>query len=275
MSIVVPVHSGIGRLREFMDALAAQAPAEPVEVLLVDEADSGYISESAQQLCSDYAPLFDSTVVKLAGAIEPGAETTSRHTAFARQVGAALSRAEHVLFLSPAYELGAGCLDQHLWLKGQGFEVVLGPVLPAVQSEINGVLARQRAWRRHMSAVQSSPAWWKFFSFSNASISRALFHSVGGLDSALQFSRLYEKNFAYRLGKAGARFWHTIRACVTSAEPEPSASSLTLEAKEKQAWLPMEVLFRKYLDDSIIEAYSFLWDTPPEPPATAVSKWGI
>jgi hypothetical protein len=52
--------------------------------------------------------------------------------------------------------------------------------------------------------------------------------------------------------------WHTLRSSVVHLDPEGSGAGETSDERLLSYRLHMEVLFRKYLNAEIIEAFEFL-----------------
>jgi glycosyltransferase involved in cell wall biosynthesis len=244
-------------LPAFLESINRQEAAGSFEIVLVDDGSSDGSVDVARELCSQLGPRIDVLFISLARSLPYRQETFTFRAGAARQRGVELARGEQILFLDPDQEARSDCVAQHRWWNKRGFDVVIGD--RAYNSD--GAYDPESIYRARMSRRSLSDCrdWWLAFYTGNSSVSRAALDAAGGFDESLQYWGLDDTDLGYRLALAGATFWYTLRACVTHVDKVESGGGASREARERSCWLLMEVLFRKYLDVEILDAYRYLW----------------
>jgi GT2 family glycosyltransferase len=116
------------------------------------------------------------------------------------------------------------------------------------------------SWSRLRSdALSAQPHWWLSVFTGNSSVARNTLQRVGGFDPTFQYWGLDDTDLAYRLFRAGVSVWHTPRAAVYDLAPSRSGGGKTHSERMDSFRLHMEVLYRKYLDLGILNAFRFAW----------------
>jgi glycosyltransferase involved in cell wall biosynthesis len=255
LSVVSAVYNGAHSLRHFLDSLLSQELGinDPFEVIIVDDGSPDRSGEVARALLQSRPRLAAHVrVVRRRRTVpyEPGSFTFSAGAA--RQVGVRLAVGERVLFLDADQIIEPGCLAEHLWYGDRGLDVVIGD-RRSTELDVGS------AWDRLRSdALTAESDWWLTFFTGNSSVDSRLLSRVGGFDSRLQYWGLDDTDLGYRLFRAGASFWHTPRARVLDLSPELSGGGWDPEERSASYRLHMEVLYRKYLDPRILDAFKFL-----------------
>lgn len=257
LSIVSSIHNRRSQLPAFLESINRQGAAGSFEIVLVDDGSSDGSLDVARKLCSQLEPRIDVLLISLERPLPYRQETFTFRAGAARQRGVELARGEQILFLDPDQEARADCVAQHRWWNKRGFDVVIGDRAYAS----NGAYDPESIYRARMRrrALYDCRDWWLAFYTGNSSVSRAALDAAGGFDESLQYWGLDDTDLGYRLALAGATFWYTLRACVTHVDKVESGGGSSREARERSCWLLMEVLFRKYLDVEILDAYRYLW----------------
>jgi GT2 family glycosyltransferase len=260
LSILAPVYNRERELPSFFGSLALCRSSERIEIIVVDDGSSDGSRRVLQDLCARLPLAIDYRILALRReGVHLQGEFTFR-AGVARQEALGMARGTRIVFVDPDQELDAECLEQHLRWGRRGFDVVLGVRhYRDTTDRLDRALRRHQSRARHLGAFQSYRRWWSSFFTGNASVSRSAIDRVGGFDVTLQCWGVEDIDLGYRLQRAGATFWQTPRALVTHL-PTPSAGGDRVASRERNTWLAMEVLYRKYLDRAILEAYRFLWD---------------
>jgi hypothetical protein len=257
LSIVSAVYNREAALPRFIRSVQEQDFDEPFELVLVDDGSTDNSLTVAQRLCLELDPRIDVTMVTRERLAPYRQGTFSFRAGGARQCGLELAAGEQMLFVDPDQELAPDCVSQHRWWNKNGFEVVVGDRLYRFNGSYDPESIHWLRLRRR--ALQSYSKCWLSFYTGNSSVSRTLLDAAGGFDESLQYWGLDDTDLGYRLARAGASFWHTPRATVTHLDGYKSCGGTSAEERGKACLFIMNVMFRKYLDESILDSFRHFW----------------
>lgn len=258
VALISPVYGQRDLLGSFLASIAAQRVEFPFEVVLVDDGHPDFNGEAITSVVREFRDL-QYRVLSLDRSVPYVPGTFTFRAGVARQAGVQATTAPVLLFVDPDQTLQPGCLAEHLHWQERGFDVVLGD---RTQSELPGTAAYSSAvlqWQSTRLRALHGSTWWTSFYTGNVAVSRDAFDRAGGFDPSLQYWGLDDTDLGYRLFKTGARLWHTPRAGVIHG-PTPSGGGVSRNEQMRSFRLHMEVLYRKYLDESILDAHRFAWE---------------
>jgi glycosyltransferase involved in cell wall biosynthesis len=258
LSIVSAAYNRAAELPAFIQSVGRQKAPFPFELILVDDGSGDQSLEVATRLCRELSPRVDITLLSLRRSLPYRHGTFTFRAGAARQCGVEVARGERILFLDPDEELGEDCVAQHDHWGNLGFDVVIGTRLDRPLG-LDGIWSRQRQRLRHRQPLFSHTHWWRRFFTGNASVRRAALDAAGGFDESLQYWGLDDTDLGYRLARVGASAWHTQRAEVTHLHECGSGGGRLPQERLRGSWIHMEVMFRKYLDEAILDAFKPLW----------------
>jgi len=253
LSVVTPVYNCERLLEPFLQSLFSQETDEEVEIVVVDDGSTdqsiGKLMQAVAQ-CDIRARL---SLLRRKRKIPYQPQTFTFSAGLAREIGWRQSRGARILFLDPDQIVEPGCIQEHLDWGGRGRDVVIGDR----RTDRLDVLTSWSCLRA--SALSGQQDWWLSFFTGNASVGRRLLEDAGGFDCTFQYWGLDDTDLAYRLYRLGSSVWHTPRALVTDLAPNSSGGGRTREERAESYRLHMEVLYRKYLDAEILDAFRFVW----------------
>jgi glycosyltransferase involved in cell wall biosynthesis len=253
LSIVTPIYNCEQYVDQFLPSLLNQELHHPIEIILVDDGSTDSTVAKLLQFLTHSALGTHVLLLRRNRRIpyQPGTFTFS--AGLAREVGLRQSVGDRVLFLDPDQIVEPGCIQEHYDWGTR----LRGTVVGDRRTDAPDVLT---TWSRLRStALSSQPDWWLSFFTGNASVDRDLLERAGGFDPALQYWGLDDTDLGYRLFRLGSSVWHTPRAIVSDLAPERSGGGRTREERLDNYRLHMEVLYRKYLDPEILDAFRFAW----------------
>jgi glycosyltransferase involved in cell wall biosynthesis len=257
LSLVTPVYNRSKELPEFLASIESQSVEEAFEIILIDDGSS----DDSPAILLDFAHRHRGrfhVVVVLRHRKTPYRSKTFTFTAGgARQSGVNISQGRLLLFLDPDQLIDKDCLQQHLYWWRAGFEVILGDRRDKNRLLLDGQWFYWASLRQ--KALNQNRNWWDSFYTGNVSIDRKVFMDVGGFDETLQYWGLDDTDLAYRLARKGVCMWHTPRALVYHLNHDSGGGNTRME-RYRAFRLHMEVLYRKYLDKRVLEAYSFIFN---------------
>jgi GT2 family glycosyltransferase/MoaA/NifB/PqqE/SkfB family radical SAM enzyme len=255
ISVVSAVHNSAAYLETFLSSISEQNGFSSAEIILVDDGSTDESVATAYRSLEAMRSMFDVCLISLERKRPYVHGTFSFGAGTAREVGVKHSMGRRVLFLDPDQAIEPDCLRIHEWAFGGIADVVIGDrkELGARESIEWKSLRRRSIANRH--------DWWLSFYTGNSSVSREVFELAGGFDETLQYWGLDDTDLGYRLCRAGATAIHTTRAVVNHLASASSGGGATSPERNKAFRLHMEVMYRKYLDKSILLAFNFLWDS--------------
>ena len=258
-SVIAAAYDCAGYIDRFLSSLNAQTCSESFEIVLADDGSTDGTFERACAAVSRFRCDVAVTVLRLARSRPYTAGSWNFRAGVARQMAVGHSSGPIVVFFDPDQEIHRDALAEHLWWQTRRFDVVIGERTysdPAVGQ------AATNHWRtlRH-AALTSDDSWWLTFFTGNSSVTRQLFDRVGGFDCRLQYWGLDDTDLAYRMAQTSPRFWQTPRASVTHLR-SVSGGGDTEAARLHASRIHMEVLYRKYLDPRILEAFDYARGAP-------------
>jgi GT2 family glycosyltransferase len=195
VSVVMPTHNRLGRLKEVIRGLEQQAyPLNDVEVIIVSDGSTDGTNNYLTNL---------QTQLRLRPVIQANAGPAA-----ARNSGIAQATGEIVLFLDDDVVPHPQLIAEHLRIHDeQPNSVVLGPMLnPHNFRLLPWVSWEQAMLKKQYDAMQRGlykPTARQFFT-GNTSLPRQLLEQAGGFDE--RFRRAEDLELAYRLDEHGARF---------------------------------------------------------------------
>jgi GT2 family glycosyltransferase len=252
-SIVIPVHGRAGLTRQCLDALLAERPATPFEVIVVDDASP------------------DDTAAVLSAYEDPvRVIARGRNGGFARACndGAAAARGEYLVFLNNDTVPVAGWLDALVAVADSGSKVaVVGSKLlfPNDTVQHAGVVVCQDGNPRHVYAgfpadhpAVSRPRRFQAVTAASMLVRRDAFERVDGYDAAFR-NCLEDTDLCMRLGLLG----YEIRYCPDSVVYHLESVSRGRRSKEiaantklfKERWegIAERDDLRTYIEDGLLQ----------------------
>jgi glycosyltransferase involved in cell wall biosynthesis/MoaA/NifB/PqqE/SkfB family radical SAM enzyme len=260
LSVIASTYNGRREAQTFLASIAPQLSVLGAELLVIDDGSTDGTFDAFVALAKRRPELRDITILRLERAVTYSRWTFTFRAGAARQAAVERARGERVLFLDPDQRVEPGCLEQHLVWGARGFDVVIGvrsaPTCPGADYRAQYVeRLRQR------EPLKATRYWWTEFFTGNSSVDREFLSAVGGFDTALQYWGLDDSDLGYRLQAGGGTAWRTPRAVVTSMANTTSGGGDSRAEKHANCWLHMEVLYRKYLDPEIVDAFEFLYSS--------------
>jgi GT2 family glycosyltransferase/pyruvate-formate lyase-activating enzyme len=258
-SVIAAAYDCDAYVDRFLSSLDAQTCSQPFEIVLVDDGSTDGTFERACAASSTLRSDLSVTVLRLARSIPYSAGSWNFRAGVARQVAADHSSAGVLVFFDPDQEIDRDALAEHLWWQARNFSVVIGE---RTYADAAAGQAATRNWHTlRRTALTADAAWWLAFFTGNSSVTRSLFDRAGGFDRRLQYWGLDDTDLAYRIARQHPRFWQTPRASVTHLGPS-SGGGETEIARLHASRIHMEVLYRKYLDPTILEAFEYACRAP-------------
>lgn len=252
ISVVSPMNNCSAFLPDFLNSLQSQAAGGVIEFVLVDDQSSDDSFSCAQSLLNRYFPRGQWSLLKTKRRRRYERGTFSFGAGLAREIGARRAVGHRLLFIDPDQTVQDGCVQEHIDWGARGFDVVIGDRVTT--SGDSGT-----AWARlRQESLDRNGHWWLSFFTGNSSVDRTVFEKAGGFDPSLQYWGLDDTDLAYRLFRHGATVWHTTRACVQHQNQSHSGGGETEAERMRSFRLHMEVLYRKYLQDDILDAFAFV-----------------
>ena len=248
LAIVAPVLNRERELPMFFRSIAAQRTDAPFHVVIADDGSEDDSLAVITKLAKAMPDHIGVCVVALERAEPYVPGTFTFGAGVARNAALAQVRSPRVLFVDPDQTLSDDCVEQHDRLAKLDFDVVLG-IRTYQESDPGAVQRVIRGSRRYLDTFQAHGRWWPSFFTGNASVAHDLLVEVGGFDETLQCWGLEDIDLAYRLERAGARFWHTPRAKVQHLIPRHRGSDrirlpLELDFRADREIRPAELLAR-------------------------------
>lgn len=215
VSVVVPTHDRVSRLRQVLAGLAAQDVEGPIEVIVVDD---GSTDGTSDFLSSGAAPL--PVVVCTQENRGPGA---------ARNRGVEVASGELVVFIDDDVVPDPGLVRAHVdaHLRHGHRTVVIGPMRNPPDHEMSPWVRWEQAMlEKQYDAMEAGhyDATARQFYTGNASVRREHLVAAGGFDPGLW--RAEDVELAYRLADAGLVFVY-----------EPAAVGLHYAERSFESWL--------------------------------------
>jgi GT2 family glycosyltransferase len=236
-SIISAGYNNARKVKSFVDSLAYQIGIQHAQLIYVDD---GSNDDFNPELVIDALDrdVWDVDVVVLGRTrcYVPG--TFSFRAGAARDIGVTRARSDVLIFIDPDQKVCADCVRQHL---------------DAIQCR-DVVIGARDAAAVHGEPFAGMQDWWLRFYTANASVRRQTFDRAGGFDATLQYWGLDDTDLGYRLHRTRASVGTCPRGIVTQLEKSDRMQPLFWENQR----LHMEVLYRKYLDESVLNAYEFL-----------------
>lgn len=192
VSVVIPALNAAATLPEQLAALAAQAYAGQVEVIVADNGSS----DGTQPLVAGWDAPPEVRLVDAANRRGPAA---------ARNLGAQHARGEVLAFCDADDVVGPGWLAAHVAALGQA-DLVAGAVVP-FRSARAGPVPRNPPRLLHFLPYASG---------SNMAVRRSTFAELGGFDESLLVGE--DVDFCWRAQLAGKRFTYQPGATVRKRE---------------------------------------------------------
>ena len=253
LSVVTPVYNCERFIESFSQSLFSQETDEEIEIVVVDDGSTDQSSGKLMGAMSQFEPRARLLLLRRKRKIPYRPQTFTFSAGLAREIGWRQSRGARILFLDPDQIVVPGCIQEHLDWGGRGRDVVIG-------DRRTGGLDVLTSWSRLRAAALSGQRdWWLSFFTGNASVIRHLLEEAGGFDCTLQYWGLDDTDLGYRLYRLGSSVWHTPRAVVMDLASTSSGGGRTPEERRESFRLHMEVLYRKYLDPEILDAFRFVW----------------
>jgi GT2 family glycosyltransferase len=250
-AVVSPILNRASLLPWFLASILPQLTGH-FELILVDDGSTDDSLRVAIEIVKNHPIKPNVTVLKCHRKTRYKKGAFTFGAGVARQAAVTTSIARKLAFIDPDQLVANDCLNEHNhWLE-HGLPVVLGD-----RREFDSDIVTE--WRSiRTQALSCRSNWWTSFCTANASVDRALFDAVGGFDTTLQYWGLDDTDLGYRLYAYGAQVWHTLRSSVVHLDPEGSGAGETSDERLLSYRLHMEVLYRKYLNGEIVEAFDFL-----------------
>jgi glycosyltransferase involved in cell wall biosynthesis len=196
LSVIIPTHNRLARLRQVLAALARQTyPREQFEVIVVSDGSSDGTDAYLQ---SGGTPLPVQAILQ-----------ANQGVAAARNAGIAAARHELLLFLDDDVVPAPALLEEHARLQqelGPG-AVVMGPMLTPPDKRLSAWVQWEQLMLGKQYAAMARgdwPATPRQFYTGNTSLRRQEILDAGGFDPA--FRRAEDVELAYRLAGRGATF---------------------------------------------------------------------
>lgn len=253
LSVVSPIFNREVELPSFLNSVMNQEFDERFELILVDDKSTDRSIRASLRTLSDFPARIHVRLLRTKRKNRYEKGTFSFGAGLAREIAVRQSEGKRILFLDPDQIVEQGCFKEHATWGGRGFDVVIGDRL-----ETDGDVSSQWQFLRTESLTAVAD-WWLSFFTGNSSVDRELLLRVGGFDPRLQYWGLDDTDLGYRLWKEGASVWHTRRARVIHIDPLGSGGGTNSVERTNSYRLHMEVLYRKYLEEEILSAFSFVW----------------
>jgi GT2 family glycosyltransferase len=253
LSVVSPIYNREVELPSFLNSVMNQDFDERFELILVDDKSTDRSIRAIVRTLPDFPARIHVRLLRTKRKNRYEKGTFSFGAGLAREIAVRQSVGKRILFLDPDQIVEQGCLKEHATWGGRGFEVVIGDRL-----ETDSDVSSQWQFLRTESLTAVAD-WWLSFFTGNSSVDRDLLLRVGGFDPRLQYWGLDDTDLGYRLWKEGASVWHTRRARVLHIDPLGSGGGTDSVERTNSYRLHMEVLYRKYLEEEILSAFSFVW----------------
>jgi len=253
LTILSPAYNLAATIDRFVSSVGEQAVSVPCELIVVDDGSTDATMDRCVAAAARLPAFMDVLVLHLPRRQPYRQGTFSFRAGLARQAGLQSARGERVLFVDADQSLASGCAQVHISL-GQYFDVVLGDrdyesATPAEVAHWLALSGRNVSGRRE---------WWTSFYTGNASVRREMLEAAGGFDETLQFWGLDDTDLGYRLARVGASVWHTRRARVMHFAGITSGGGATPQERRRAWGIHRDVLYRKYLDQRILDAFTFV-----------------
>lgn len=253
LTILSPAYNLASTVERFIASVGDQMVDVPCELILVNDGSSDATLERGVSAASHLPGSMDVLVLSIPRRQPYRHGTFSFRAGLARQAGLLSARGERVLFVDADQRLASGCAQVHVSF-GRYFDVVLGDRDYESFAPVEG-----SHWLelRHRN-VSGRREWWTSFYTGNTSVRTDMLVAAGGFDETLQFWGLDDTDLGYRLARAGASVWHTMRARVEHFAGITSGGGTTIEERRRAWAIHRDVLYRKYLDERILDAFTFL-----------------
>jgi glycosyltransferase involved in cell wall biosynthesis/MoaA/NifB/PqqE/SkfB family radical SAM enzyme len=253
LSVVTPIYNSVQYLPRFLSSLYNQETGSPIEVILVDDGSTDLSIERACEALAFNSRQWHTLLLRRRRGAPYRSGTFTFSAGLAREVGVRQTLGDRVLFLDPDQKVEPNCVEEHLQWGARTGGVVVGDRRMATPDVVT-------SWSRLRSdALSAQPHWWLSVFTGNSSVARNTLQRVGGFDPTFQYWGLDDTDLAYRLFRAGVSVWHTPRAAVYDLAPSRSGGGKTHSERMDSFRLHMEVLYRKYLDLGILNAFRFAW----------------
>jgi glycosyltransferase involved in cell wall biosynthesis/MoaA/NifB/PqqE/SkfB family radical SAM enzyme len=253
LTILSPAYNLASTVERFIASVGDQTVDVPCELIVVDDGSRDATIERCVAAASHLPASMDVLVLNLPRRQPYRHGTFSFRAGLARQAGLLSARGQRVLFVDADQRLASGCAQAHVAF-GRYFDVVLGDR----DHESNASVEGSHSLELRQRNVSGRREWWTSFYTGNASVRTDMLVAAGGFDETLQFWGLDDTDLGYRLARAGASVWHTMRARVEHFAGITSGGGTTIQER-RHAWgIHRDVLYRKYLDERILDAFTFL-----------------
>jgi glycosyltransferase involved in cell wall biosynthesis len=253
LSVVSPIHNREVELPDFVNSVLSQEIEEPFELILVDDRSTDESIRVVVQELRQCPKHIHVRALRTKRKNRYVKGTFSFGAGLAREIAVRQCGGKRILFLDPDQIVEPGCLKEHIVWGNRGFDVVIGE-----RTETGGDVSSQWQCLR-TEALTALSDWWLSFFTGNASVDRDVLLRAGSFDPRLQYWGLDDTDLGYRLWKAGASVWHTRRARVLHVDSAGSGGGTTAQDRSDSYRFHMEVLYRKYLEEEILSAFSFVW----------------
>lgn len=251
LSVISSFYNQKSTLSTFINSLENQK-FDPFELIIIDDGSTDDSVRLLSELLQGVS--FDFVLLTCDREQEYVKGTYSFRAGLARQLATQYSRAERLLFLDTDQLIDKMCLYEHDYYGSFGFDVIIGD-----RYEVDS-LSENKHWSElRTKALANEKYWWLSFYTGNSSVKRESFDLAGGFDKNLQYWGLDDTDLAYRISLITENFWHTPRSVSTHLS-NSSGGGNTEHERLKSNRFHMEVLFRKYLDFSLLDAFAFTWN---------------
>ena len=251
-SVVAAAYNCGEQITQFVRSVLSQDTAEPYEVIIIDDGSTDGCGAAAVATAPEAATSVSIRLVRRRRKRAYSHGSFTFGAGAARQIGIELAKGNRVVFLDADQLVYPECVREHASFGKRGFDVVIGDRI-----DPSGDVGT--AWDQlRNESLSDDPNWWLSFYTGNASVDTRILREVGGFDIRLQYWGLDDTDLGYRLFQAGASIWHTCRARVLDLAPDASGGGFDRSQRTASYRLHMEVLYRKYLDPGIIDAFRFV-----------------
>ncbi|MBD2081286.1 glycosyltransferase family A protein [Leptolyngbya sp. FACHB-17] len=227
ISVIIPTHNRLESLKRLLNALQNQSyPSEHTEVIVVaDGCEDGTID-----FLREYQSPF-----RLRYLEQPGQGAAS-----ARNQGASIASGKILLFLDDDIQPAQQLIEAHIYQHQQSQQVVIGYLVPKLQTETAFFHIRLRIWWEEKFQTLAEVG--HRFSYDdllsgNFSVAAELFHQVGGFDPTFKCREDYE--LGVRLIESGARFTFAPEALGYHCD-EVTNLTRSLQRKRNEAWADVQ-----------------------------------
>lgn len=253
ISIVTPIYNCERYVRRFLSSLFDQDVQNTIEVVLVDDGSTDSTVEKVLQVLTDRRSAWHTLLLRRKRKIPYRWGTFTFSAGLAREIGIREAVGDRVLFIDPDQTVQPGCIQEHLDWGTRTRGVVIGDRRMGAPDVLT-------SWSQlRVAALSAQEHWWLSFFTGNASVQRTSLKNAGGFDTTFQYWGLDDTDLGYRLFRLGSSVWHTPRAIVQDLAPDRSGGGDTRQKRLESYRLHMEVLYRKYLDPCILDAFRFAW----------------